>query len=417
MTLKSCDPHKALVGLFKDTTPDHIAVAVSGGSDSLALLTLAKEWRDAGGPKVSAVTVDHGLRCEAAEEAAGVADICTKLDVPHTILNWVRPKGGGNLHDQARRGRYALMAKWAAVAGIGTIAVGHTLDDQAETFLMRLSRGAGVDGLAAMRNTWEQDGVRFCRPLLSCRRDTLRDLLRDRGLKWVEDAANHDPAYDRSRVRAALPVLSDLGIEPDRLAEVSGYLAQACDSLQDAMIEAARSMARVELGDVVINHAQFVDLSPELARRMLLAAMRWISGAEYPPRGAALTAAIKALLQGDPVVLQGCDARVSKGAIQITREAGAVADVTCKLSEIWDGRWKIDGPQLGNARIAALTEAGLAHCPDRHASPLPARSLMASPAVWQGDTLLAAPLAGLTNGWTAHLVPREEHDFAAEITH
>ncbi|MEM6587718.1 MAG: tRNA lysidine(34) synthetase TilS [Pseudomonadota bacterium] len=403
-----------LRGFFSSETPDHIAVALSGGSDSLALLSLLRDWRGAGGPALSAVTVNHGLRPEAADEAAQMASLCAEWDVHHATLDWSRQSDTGNLHDQARRARYALMATWARAQGIGVIALGHTQDDQAETFLMRLARGAGVDGLSGMRDRWDQDGVTFMRPLLPCSREALRHYLRSNGVTWVEDAANSDPAYERSRVRAALP---DLGISKQTLAEVAGHLAQARDALKDVTLEVARKIARVELGDVVIDHTGFAKLSPALARRLLLSAMGWINGAEYPPRGAALTALYEDVLAKKNTTLQGCDVSHSKSAIRLTREAGALRAVTGLPGEVWDGRWRVTGPNLLNARIAALGEEALRHCPNRAKSPLPARSLIATPAVWQGSKLIAAPLAGLENGWSVELLSRGQEDFAMEIAH
>ncbi|MEM7732079.1 MAG: tRNA lysidine(34) synthetase TilS [Pseudomonadota bacterium] len=412
------DPASALRGFFSSEIPDQIAVALSGGSDSLALLSLLHAWRENGGPEVSAVTVNHGLRPEAAGEAAEMAQLCEDWNVPHATLDWARESSSGNLHDQARRARYTLMAEWALSQGIGVIALGHTQDDQAETFLMRLARGAGVDGLSAMRDRWDQKGVTFVRPLLACGREALRDYLREKGISWVEDAANRDPIYERSRVRAALP---EIGISTQTLSEVAGHLAQARDALHGVTLEVARKIARVEMGDVVIDHAGFSNLSPDLARRLLLTAMRWINGAEYPPRGGALTALYEDVLAKTNATLQGCDVSHSKGAIRLTREAGALRGVKALPGEPWDGRWRVTGPNLLNARIAALGEDALRHCPDRAESPLPARSLIATPAVWQGNKLIAAPLAGLENGWSAELLPRGSlkgvRGFADEIAH
>lgn len=408
------DLHATLRGFYSSNVPDHIAVALSGGSDSLALLSLLCAWRADGGPEVSAVTVNHGLRAEAASEASDMAQLCAEWGVSHATLGWTRPATTGNLHDQARRGRYALMADWARGQGIFAIALGHTQEDQAETFLMRLARGAGLDGLSAMRDMWEEAGVRFTRPLLTCSREALRDHLRAKGVEWIEDAANADPAYTRSRVRAALP---ELGISTQTLAEVAGHLAQARDALQGVTLDAARRIARVEVGDVVIDHQGFSTLAPNLARRLLLTAMHWINGADYPPRGAALTALYEDVLAKTNATLQGCDVSHSKGAIRLTREAGALRGLIAHPGEVWDGRWRVTGPNLLNARIAALGEDALRHCPARRESPLPARSLIATPAVWVGQKLVAAPLAGLENGWSAELIERGRDDFAKAIAH
>ncbi|MCB2123065.1 MAG: tRNA lysidine(34) synthetase TilS, partial [Rhodobacteraceae bacterium] len=125
---------------------DRLGVAVSGGSDSTALLCLLADLRGTGGPDLAAVTVDHGLRPEAAGEARSVAALCARLGVSHTICRWDGWDGTGNLPDQARRARQNLIAGWASGLGIGAVALAHTRDDQAETVLLRLARGSGVDG-------------------------------------------------------------------------------------------------------------------------------------------------------------------------------------------------------------------------------------------------------------------------------
>ncbi|MGB7244318.1 MAG: tRNA lysidine(34) synthetase TilS, partial [Sulfitobacter sp.] len=150
---------------FLPDPPRHLGVAVSGGGDSVALLCLLQQFCAAQDIRLFAVTVDHGLRAEAAAEARTVAGLCATLDVPHDILQWTDWNGVGNLQSRARDARYRLMSDWARNREISMIALGHTADDQAETFLLRLARRAGVDGLSAMANRVEHHGMIFCRPL------------------------------------------------------------------------------------------------------------------------------------------------------------------------------------------------------------------------------------------------------------
>ncbi|MGB3147286.1 MAG: tRNA lysidine(34) synthetase TilS, partial [Paracoccaceae bacterium] len=188
-----------------------LGVAVSGGGDSMALLHLLADWRKAGGPELLAVTVDHGLRPEAAAEAGFVADHCLGLGIAHETLCWTGWDGRGNLPDQARRARYRLIVGWARRHGLARVALGHTLDDQAETVLMRLLRGSGVDGLSAMADCRVEAGIAFCRPLLSVQRQDLRHYLTARSVPWLEDPTNDDPDYDRVKARQALATLAGLG--------------------------------------------------------------------------------------------------------------------------------------------------------------------------------------------------------------
>ena len=402
---------------FQPDPPDPIGVAVSGGSDSLALLTLLKDWRDAGGPQVCAVTVDHRLRPEAADEAAQVARQCQSWDIPHDTLHWTGWDGQGNLADQARRARYRLMAQWAVQRGVQVIALGHTADDQAETFLMRLTREAGLDGLSAMAERWQQDGVSFARPVLGVTREELRDVLRARGLVWADDPSNADPAYARVRARQVLATLAPLDIDGATLAHVARNLGEARAALNAVVARAAQEVAQIEHGDVLLRRAALIAHPPEIARRLVQAALMWISGADYPPRGAAMTRLMHDIADGQSPTLHGCRLITRTDSLRITREEAAVAGIRVPAGDVWDGRWHLTGPDMEGITIAALGEAALGLCPDRQETGLPAASLCASPAAWRGETLVAAPLAGLENGWSARMVRSENHDFAALLSH
>ena len=209
-----------------------IIVAVSGGSDSLALLFLAKAWiegqgRNAGGV-LHAVTIDHGLRPEAAAEAGYVAGVCAGIGVLHTTLAWEGAKPAFGLPDAARRSRYALLDQFAHDIGTETILTGHTLDDQAETVFMRMMRPAGEGdgrGLAGMaRKTWLYGGTCIHRPLLSISRQTLRDYLAGFPQGWIEDPTNLDESYERVRVRTLLRSNPSLAAKALALADVSGRM-------------------------------------------------------------------------------------------------------------------------------------------------------------------------------------------------
>ncbi|MEQ9260021.1 MAG: tRNA lysidine(34) synthetase TilS [Roseovarius sp.] len=410
-------PAAQLAAFFAPDPAARLGVAVSGGSDSLALLTLLKDWRDAGGPELEAVTVDHGLRPEAACEAAEVARLCARWQIPQQTLRWQGWDGTGNLADRARRARYALIAEWATARGLPAVALGHTADDQAETFLMRLSREAGLDGLSAMRPEWHHAGTRFLRPLLGTTRDELKALLTARGLPWANDPTNENEAYARPRARKALSALTPLGIDAQTLAAVSRHLATARDALDATMAEAARRVARIELGDVLIERHGLDALPPEIARRLLLSALLWVSGAEYPPRAAALDRARATLARGKPATLHGCRLAPAGDNLRIAREPRAVAGHRVAPDALWDGRWRLTGPEAPGAELRALGQEGLRLCPARKNSPLPAASLRASPALWRGEALLSAPLAGLENGWRAEPLRRNDHDFAALLSH
>ena len=406
-----------IAGHFLPNAPDRLAVAVSGGSDSLGLLVVLNDWRLSGGPALHAVTVDHRLRPDSAQEASKVAALCAGMGVPHDILTWTDWDGRGNVSDQARRARYGLMAHWARGQGITSVAIGHTADDQAETFLMRLARGAGVDGLSAMSDRHESDGVTFCRPALSVFRHELRTLLEQRGIAWIDDPTNDDLRYERVKARAALRALAPLGITAASLATVAHRMSDARQTLYLYALQAARQHVRFQSGDLIIDRPAFDDVPRETARRLLLVSLKWISGAEYVPRGRALDDLLDAVSVGRDMTLQGCLVASRKDHLRITREWMSVASERCEVTDIWDGRWRVEGPDIAGAELRALGKEGLSHCSERRETGLPAVSMIAGPAVWKEGQLLAAPLAGLENGWRAMLVRDEEAYFASFLSH
>jgi len=379
-----------------------LGVAVSGGGDSVALLHLLAAWADR--PTLHVVTVDHRLRPEAADEAAGVARLCARLGVPHDTLHWQGWDGRGNLPDAARRARYGLMSDWARARALDAVALGHTADDQAETFVMRLARGAGIDGLSAMapeRHAW---GMLWLRPLLAARRADLRAYLVSIGATWAEDPSNEDPSYDRVRARAVLSALGPLGISAEGIAAVTTHLREVREVVAHATLRAAQEVLRIEAGDVVFDRARLAAQPAELRRRLMAQALRWVARADYGPRAAGMAELTRAALAGSAGTLHGCLVLPEGPAFRVCREAAAVAN--CRVATpgaLWDGRWRLTGPDEKGLEIRALGEDGLRLCKDWRDQPRPRAALAADPAVWRGHELVAAPLAGMALGWSAEL--------------
>lgn len=393
------------------TTP--LGLAVSGGGDSMAMLHLAAQT----GLTLHVVTVNHGLRPEAATEAALVSAACNTLNIPHSILEWDGKTAKGNLQAAARAARYGLIADWAQGMGIENVALAHTQDDIAETFLMRLARGAGVDGLSAMAAARRAHGITWLRPLRHITRNALRDFLRAEGLEWCEDPSNTDPRFDRVRVRQALATLAPLGLEPARLAEVANILRDASDALLVQTRAAATECARIDAGDIVFQRDAFEAFPVEIRRRLAGQALQWIASADYVPRSQSLSDFIAAIAVGQKATLHGCIGLPQRDDYRLTREPSAVCETRAPLSVLWDGRWRVSGPETTNAHIAALGEAGLAQCPDWRETGRPRDSLLASPAVWSGDRLIAAPLARDDAPWVAEAVMTCDFVFYLPISH
>jgi tRNA(Ile)-lysidine synthase len=366
------------------------AVAVSGGGDSMALLHLLAQAAPAQGIALQAVTVDHRLRPESAQEAAFVARICAGLGIPHTVLVWDHAALRGNLMEQARLARRALIADWATGAGLQAVALAHTADDQAEGFLMALARESGLDGLSGMVPVQREGGLWWVRPLLGHRRMALRNWLAGQGLAWIEDPTNADPRYLRTRTRQALTVLADLGLTVPGIARSAMQLAAARQALDTVLADFACAHVTERAGALEVPRAALAPLPFDLQRRLVAAAVRWIGGALHPPRRSAQVQALSALLDGRGTTLGGVRFRVGPQSIRIAREPRAVGGPV-PVGALWDGRWHVEGPP---GEVRALGPDGLAQIPGWRACGIPRDALVVSPAIWDGARLIAAPLAG-----------------------
>ena len=418
MTLADGDILTAVRAQFHTAPPARLGVAVSGGGDSVALLHILTRCFDPGEVEIFAATVDHGLRSESADEAEMVAELAAKLGVHHAILKWEDWDKSGNLQDQARRARYRLLADWAKSNEIAILAIGHTADDQAETVLMRLARSSGVTGLAAMPVRRTYQGVTIFRPLLGITRPDLRQYLDGHGVTWAEDPSNVDLRFERIKMRRALEVLEPLGISALALADVAQNLSRAREALDWYSFLAARDCVTIHDGDVLLDLPKFRTLPDEIARRLLLQVIVWISGAEYPPRRAPMIEALQAVRLGKPTTLGGCRALRQGRRIWICREFNAVRRTRCDTGALWDGRWQLScASETAGYQLRALGRRGLMNCPDWRDTGRPHAALTASPAVWHGDDLVAAPQAGMPNGWHAELVGGSEEFYASLLSH
>jgi tRNA(Ile)-lysidine synthase len=222
-----------------------IVLAVSGGPDSLALMWLASRWRRAlsRGPRLHAVTIDHGLRTEARREARDVKRLARALGVSHRTMRWTGAKPKSGVPAAARAARYRLLARAAQEVGATHILTAHTRDDQAETLLMRLLRGSGIAGLSAMARESEREGVRLARPFLDVPKSRLIATLRKAKLAFADDPTNSDVSFTRPRIRAVLPVLAAEGGDARTLARLALRLARANVAIETLVDGAERYLA------------------------------------------------------------------------------------------------------------------------------------------------------------------------------
>lgn len=251
--------------------PGPLLLAVSGGPDSMAMLTLAAEALPG---RIAAATVDHRLRAEAAAEAAMVADHCAAIGVPHATLVPDEPIAGASIQAQARAARYALLADHGRAIGAGALATAHHADDQAETFLMRAARGSGLAGLAGIRAATVIADFPVIRPLLDWRRAELRAVVRRARVPFVDDPANGDERHDRTRFRRLLD--GNEWLDPPHLAAAAAALAEADAAMRD-MAEAAWA-ERADTSDAAVR-LSVGGLPRELRRRLLRHAIGTLRGA------------------------------------------------------------------------------------------------------------------------------------------
>jgi tRNA(Ile)-lysidine synthase len=251
-----------------------IVLAVSGGPDSMALMWLAARWRRtlSRGPRLIAVTIDHGLRSEAAREAREVKRLAHTLDLPHRTLRWsgIKPKTG--LPAAARAERYRLLAKAARSSGATHILTAHTRDDQAETLLMRMLRGSGVAGLAAMARETERDGVWLARPLLDIPKSRLVATLGKAKIAFADDPTNSDTNFTRPRLRALMPALAEEGGDSRSLARLASRLARANAAIEVLVDGAERYLALTDQHDASrfgFDAGAFAGLPEEIRLRLL----------------------------------------------------------------------------------------------------------------------------------------------------
>lgn len=400
--------------------PDALALAVSGGGDSMALLALAAELgaeaaARGGRLRLVAFTVDHQLREESAAEAAAVGRAAAALGVAHEILVWRRaePTPAANIQAEARTARYRLMAERRRALGIGPLLVAHTADDAAETFLIRLGRGSGVDGLALMPARRVEDAaatppLEIWRPFLDLDGATLREACRARRLEWIEDPSNGDARFARVRARAALAALEPLGLTRARLLKTAQTMARARAALSDAAsaLWAAAAVRVPSCGAVRFEAARLAEAPREIALRAFAAALGEVGSAAYPPRLDALEAAFDAMTtraDAPSRTLLGCVlARDASGRLWVGREAAAAKRV-CAPGErpaafSWDGRFQVEiaaFASAGTIEIGALgaeAPAVEASEPDADAPPRIVRA--GAPGVWVDGVRVGAPTLG-----------------------
>ena len=373
-----------------------VAVAVSGGGDSLALLLAARAFAELSGRPLVVLHVDHHLQASSGAWAALVERAAADLGADFRRLDWLGDKPGSGLPAAARQARHRLIADAAREAGARVVLLGHTLDDQLENALMR-AEGAPVGLLREWSPSpvWPQGrGLFLCRPLLNVRRADLRCLLVGRSLDWIEDPANADARYARVRARAALARGEQGAMTP--IADIRA-LAQACRVLP--------------WGGIEIDRAVLLDAAAAQALHLLQIALVCAAGGESLARPARAGALLARLAVGETFVATLGGARVQAArTLLIGREAGEAArggleplDLRPGASQIWDGRFELQTSEAGwTARALRGLASRLAPEARAHLRDIPAWARPSVPVLRRLDDA-SAPLRLALGGPGAHL--------------
>ena len=387
-----------------------LAVAVSGGADSLALTLLADHWVQARGGSITALTVDHRLRANSSIEAATVGEILQARGIAQEILVWHGPYPTQDLQAAAREARYRLLGEWCRGRGVLHLLTAHHQDDQAETLLLRLARGSGLAGLAGMAALVEDGHWRLLRPLLDLPAARLRATLRSIGQDWIEDPSNRNPVFARARLRAQGAALAEAGLSAPRLAETCRHLARARIALEQLTERVlAEAVLLHPAGFALVDPAPLAAAGDEIGLRALAALVATIGAEAYPPRFERLERLAGPFLAGNlrgGRTLGGCRILPYRGGVLIQRElvaTAAPAELPAQGELLWDNRflaWYRAGAAatVPGLRIGALGVEGAASmraiAPPGAAHHLPGIVRPSLPAFWQDGTLLAVPHLG-----------------------
>jgi tRNA(Ile)-lysidine synthase len=382
-----------------------IAVAVSGGGDSLALALLLQEWVAARGGEMLALTVDHGLRPDSAAEARQVKKLLQGFGIRHEILLWQGDKPATHVQEMARAARYDLLLKYCRAQGFPVLATAHNLEDQIETFWMRLAHGSGLDGLAAMAAARQAEGISLIRPVLPFPRGRLRATCVQRGCVWVEDPSNRNEKFLRVRLRQFEELLAAEGMTPARLGQTLQKLEEAREALQAVAEKAVAECVKLyPEGYAKLKNSAWREYPRDLQRRILQRVLAMVVPSAYPPGFEALEQTRRDLL--DPAftgkTLAGCEIfSGAPGEFLLVREADGVEGRTpAAEGKIWDARFVVSGFPAESLEIGVLGDAGLAELRKNtgaalqklEALPFKARRVL--PALWRGESLLAVPHVG-----------------------
>jgi len=338
----------ALMTSFRLTPGQKFALAVSGGPDSMALAYCASRWAREHNFSAIAFIVDHGLRPESSAEAEETRKRLTVLGLQSEILRWDHAPVVTRLHASARKARYGLLTEACRRHSLIHLMLAHQREDQAETILMRLAKGSGIDGLAGMRDQSVMDDVLLLRPLLNIPKERLVATCRAAKIDFIEDASNSSDKFARGRLRKVMPLLAEEGLTLDRLIDLGNRAHDAKEALEYyTQVFLREASDRNAAGVIHMKMEKLQQLPRAIATRALTLALQDVHKADYAPEYASLTQLLQALLAGGemaPRTLHGCLFSQTPKQITIMREFAAITEaprIRPGESVVWDRRWHV----------------------------------------------------------------------------
>jgi tRNA(Ile)-lysidine synthase len=394
----------ALTALARFEASPSLAVAVSGGPDSLALAILADRWAREQGGQVCALTIDHRLRPESGAEIKQLNMWLSARGIRHEVLVWSGPKPKSGIQEAARISRYRLLTGWCREHGCLHLLTAHQREDQIETHLIRRRARSGADGLAGMSAIRELDGCRLLRPLLGIGRERLIAFLAAERQPFITDPSNLDPAFERSRYRRG-------GVMPDPVAVTGwceligryGTIRQAGQRDADALL--GRYVSLHPAGFAVVDSKLLSAPSSELSERALSAVTVAIGGAVYPPRREQIARLRDRLGDAGAAghTLGGCCFSRWRGRILVFRELARAAPpvrLTPGMSILWDRRFRLVVPPtvkpsltVGYAGSPGAAQLDFPVLPPRDGK-MPRLLFPILPVLWDEEGVAAVPHLG-----------------------
>jgi len=397
----------AFVRLLENLDPaDRFAVAVSGGADSMALALCAQRWAKQNNKNGIALIVDHGMRAESAAEAQQVKTRLESIGLSAETLRW-QPPSGHPMHAQAREARYHLLEQACRRHDIIDLWVAHHREDQAETIVMRLAKGSGVEGLAGMSRVSRRGDIRILRPFLTLSKQRLIATCQAAPIDFVTDPSNASEKYARGRLRKIMPLLQPEGLTIDSLVDLGERAAEANEALDFYTTDFLHEAATTEIGGSLrIVRERLASVPRAIALRALAACLRYIDPDSYAPERASLSSLLDAVIdehRDAARTFYGCIISLAPHDAIIMREPAAATEILpfdAGATLLWDKRWRVtadkDAAIPAGAVLRALGnpphDSVDALAPDLRRLVPQGRVRATLPALWQGDNLCAIPV-------------------------